>query len=209
MVQAALEAEEPDAQKPLLVFSDYRVVDEDLQPLSIKEKNLQVSAFHLEFNRLLVQNYVTGCTMMLNRPAWQALAGLPAETRKDPRILMHDWWAALYASACGKIVHLPIRLMDYRQHSGNSVGAVDVRSMSYRIGKLRSGQSKHSTQTYLDQAALFRCCYENDLPEESLKVLDGFLDIPSRSKPGRIFRLWKGRYLKSDPVRILGQFFYI
>ena len=109
---------------PTMVHTDLRVVDGDLKEISPsfwKHSNLDGS--RLALNQLLVQNVVTGCTMMINRPLAQlACRSVPQ------KVLMHDWWLALLASACGRTGFLTEQTIDYRQHGNNSVGAKDVRS---------------------------------------------------------------------------------
>ena len=109
-------------KEPILVFSEYVVADAELRPMNIRENQLQIAKFYVTLPRLLVQNYVTGCTCMLNREAYSHLG------TAEPGIPMHDWWAALYASAFGHIVHLPEKLMLYRQHGDNQVAAKNVKS---------------------------------------------------------------------------------
>lgn len=192
-------------ETPVLVFSDYRPVDEHLEELEFHRENSQIAAFHLELNRLLVQNYVTGCTIMANRSLYKKLG------QYDPAMEMHDWWAALYASAAGILYHLPEELMLYRQHGNNCVGAVDVKSFRYRIHKFLDKRTKLSQQRYLAQAECFYRRYAEELGEEENRILKDFMEIWSgkHGKLGRMYRLLKGRYLKSDVVRVLGQLWYV
>lgn len=106
------------AGTPILVHTDLSVADREL-------KLLPPSFWHYQglnpeikcLNRLLVQNNVTGCTVMANR----ALARLSCPV--PPQAVMHDWWLALVAAAFGKIGHVARTTMLYRQHGGNSLGA--------------------------------------------------------------------------------------
>ena len=191
--------EEQGKERPVVVFSDYVVADKDLVPLPVKEENLQVAAAHTELSRLLVQNYITGCTMMLNRKAVE-MAG-----KYDERILMHDWWVGLYASACGTIVHLPVRLMYYRQHGSNDVGAKDVKSFRYRISRLLDPGIRDSMQNYYRQAELLEERFGSCLPADAGRTLRVFLALPGLPRHRRIAALVRGGYLKSDLVRIIGE----
>ncbi|MBP3729762.1 MAG: glycosyltransferase family 2 protein, partial [Lachnospiraceae bacterium] len=120
-------------QIPLLVHTDLRVVDGDLKELDPSFMHYsRLEGKRLAFHQLLVQNVVTGCTMMLNRP----LAALAARAEGEEAMLMHDWWLALTASALGKAVFLPEATMDYRQHGRNVVGAKRAGSLSYLAGRL-------------------------------------------------------------------------
>jgi len=103
----------------LLVHSDLQVVDENGKTVSGSLMALQ-KIHHVEYEplkTLLVQNFVTGCTVLLNRPLIEA--ALPV----SEQALMHDWWFALVAAMSGRLIFLPVPTISYRQHSRNTVGA--------------------------------------------------------------------------------------
>jgi len=61
---------------------------------------------------LLISNFVTGCTMLLDSAvAKSAVPFCP--------YMVHDHYLALYAAAKGKIISLPERLISYRIHDRN------------------------------------------------------------------------------------------
>lgn len=104
---------------PLLVHTDLTVVDQNLNILGQsfwKYTHLKPFSFHTT-NRFLVQNVVTGCTMMLNRQLCQLSLPVPNEA------LMHDWWIALTAATFGKIGIVNEPTILYRQHGSNTLGA--------------------------------------------------------------------------------------
>ncbi|MHB2026648.1 MAG: glycosyltransferase family 2 protein [Elusimicrobiota bacterium] len=105
---------------PILVHTDMRLVDENLKLLcSSTKKHLGFKVLEGNlFARLMVQNVVTGCTMMINRSLVQASQPLPQAA------LMHDWWIALVSAALGKVVYLDRSTIDYRQHGGNASGSI-------------------------------------------------------------------------------------
>ncbi len=189
--------------KPILVFGSYRPVDSNLKDLSDKVGNRQVASYKLFLSNLLVQNYVNGCLMMINRP----LANMMGDD--DDRILMHDWWAALIASGCGVVEHIDEEMLLYRQHDCNVVGSVDVRSFSYIIDKLKNPSTKTASTFYYNQAVLLKERNYKNLSGDNANVLDGFLALFSKHKIARMVKLVKGNYLKSDIIRIIGQLWYI
>ncbi len=106
---------------PLLVHSDLTVTDEALRPL---DKSMMASQklrnepdMRQAFSVLLVQNYVTGCSVVFNRALKEIACPFPDD------IVMHDWWLALLAAAAGQIGFVDAPLLLYRQHGGNQVGA--------------------------------------------------------------------------------------
>ena len=117
-LQALLEAETDNQTMPLLVHTDLVVVDETLRVISpsywtYENKNPDLNTFR----RLLVQNTVTGCTAMINKPLLDLAHSIPVGAA------MHDWWLALLAAAFGRIVPIRRVTIDYRQHSQNVFGA--------------------------------------------------------------------------------------
>lgn len=189
---------------PILVFADYIPVNENLKKIKSNPSNNQINAYNLDFNRLLVQNYVTGCLMMMNKALYIKMGNY----RKE--ILMHDWWAALIASSMGRVSHIHENVMLYRQHKNNVVGAVNVKSMSYRIEKFFDKNTKNMKFKYRDQALLFFNRYKNFLDKEKRYQLQKFLEIyNTKSKLKRIIMLIRGKYWKSDIVRKIAQIWYI
>ena len=99
------------ADTPLLVHSDCRLIDGDGAPLAesfFRRQGWDPAATAL--SRLLVQNNVTGCTLMMNAP----LRRLALQHGDPAKMYMHDWFLALTAAAFGQIVFIPDPLVRYR-----------------------------------------------------------------------------------------------
>lgn len=117
--EAVIEAErQAGAKVPVLVHGDLEVVDENLAPLHRSYMRLM----HPKLNRfdmayMLGDNVAVGCTTAVNRPLLEIALPLPEQA------LMHDWWFAQCATACGKIVYIDRPIMKYRQHESNQIGA--------------------------------------------------------------------------------------
>ena len=149
---------------PAMVHTDLHVVDGELKLMDPSFMHFsKLKGDRLTLNRLLVQNVVTGCTMMLNRP----LAELACSRMPEEKILMHDWWLALIAAAMGATGYLAEPTIDYRQHGGNVVGAKNTRSMSYILKKIKNdGVKSAMVQTYA-QAKVFDDCFGDMLDDAS------------------------------------------
>ncbi|WP_203623414.1 glycosyltransferase family 2 protein [Lacticaseibacillus sp. 866-1] len=103
---------------PGLVYTDLRVVDQNLKTL---QASMRVSAHYSKntnYAHLLVQNCVTGCTVVINDDLKRLVV---SQNLKDAA--MHDWWYALNASARGQMMLLDEATILYRQHGNNAVGA--------------------------------------------------------------------------------------
>ena len=110
-----MEQAETDPALPVLVHTDLRVVDGQLHEMDPSFQHYSgLDGHRLALEQLLVQNVVTGCTMMINR----SLARLACRPVGEGDMLMHDWWLALIAAAMGRAVFLDRATIDYRQHGG-------------------------------------------------------------------------------------------
>ncbi len=129
-MQIMLQAEaEFGAGTPQLVHSDLAVVDADLQMIHPSFMDYEGLAHpqYLPLKTLLVQNFVTGCTSLVNRALLDLVVPIP------PEAALHDWWLALCASIAGEIHYLPEATVNYRQHGRNCVGA---RNTQMHLGRL-------------------------------------------------------------------------
>jgi rhamnosyltransferase len=108
---------------PLLVHTDLAVVDETLQLIHPSFLAFQGLAHEKRtpLHVLLVQNFVTGCASLLNRSLLDLVLPIPE------RCIMHDWWIAQCAAACGRIGFVAEATVRYRQHGANQVGAAGAR----------------------------------------------------------------------------------
>lgn len=104
---------------PILVHTDLMIVDESLAcvaPSMFEYQGLNKSTKRLL--QVLAKNSVTGCTVMVNRQA--ILVSTPILSSA----IMHDWWIAANVVKVGGLVEfIDESLIQYRQHSVNSVGA--------------------------------------------------------------------------------------
>ncbi|RIE16031.1 glycosyltransferase family 2 protein [Candidatus Cryosericum septentrionale] len=107
-----------------LVYTDLRVVDEDLNELAPSMWRLSniVPVTGHAVVPLLLKNSVTGCTVVARRQLLERALPFP------DGIPMHDWWLALVA-ACGSGVQaLHEQTVLYRQHGTNALGAAKFSS---------------------------------------------------------------------------------
>lgn len=117
-LQAMLEAEAGNTERPVLVHSDLEVVSESLALIAPSFTRYQGLETHRnQFCNIVISNLVTGCTALIN----EALAVKACPVSKQA--IMHDWWLALVAAAFGKLVYLDTPLVYYRQHGRNTIGA--------------------------------------------------------------------------------------
>lgn len=189
---------------PLLVHGDLMLVDEN-------GEHLNDSMFHYQkllgapipLNLQLIQNSVTGCTLMVNRALLSKMRRIPGHA------IMHDWWLALIAAAFGKIGFMETPYICYRQHGNNSEGAKDYTHVSSlaKLAAHRSGIKESLQKTYL-QASEFYRIYKLELSPEARREIGAFANIPARGYVGRVHTIRKYDFWKSDRARKLGQIFF-
>lgn len=193
---------ETDREAPVLVHTDLRVVNGNGEQLASSFcAHSAIDGNRLQLNQLLVQNVVTGCTVMINR----ALAELACRDYDTEAMLMHDWWLALLASACGKIVFLSEATMDYRQHGHNSVGAKNVYSPQYLIKRLSSVKMRTSLDDAANQAQAFLNCYADKLSDAQEELIRAFVSTRSASIIQRDMIYLKYDLLKKGFIRVCAQ----
>ncbi len=192
------------SEVPLLVFSDLDVVSNELSPMG--HSFMEYSALkgdRVALHQLLIQNVVTGCTMMIN-DALRVQSLPPVDTSN---ILMHDWWIALVAAAFGEIAFLDAQTVLYRQHGNNSVGAKNVTSINYIVKKLFNYKSEVlgaflATQK---QASCFANAYRNKLSDCQLRLINGYSELYRLNKWNRLRYMYKNNLFKYGFSRKIAQ----
>ncbi len=198
------ETEKENKEIPILVHTDLKVVDENLNIISESLFALQnMNSNRDKINNILVQNIVTGCTVMVNRNLLSYIIEIPKNA------IMHDWWMALVASSLGKIAFVNSSTMLYRQHGKNSVGAKDTESVSYIFKKLRNvyGIKISLYDTYV-QAEELLTTMGKYLDKSDCFLINKYVQVHKVNKIKKVIILLKFKFLKNSYIRILGQLLF-
>ncbi|HEO4987840.1 TPA: glycosyltransferase family 2 protein [Streptococcus agalactiae] len=179
---------------PLLVYTDLKVVNQELNIL--QDSMIRAQSHHANTTLLpeLTENTVTGGTMMINH----ALAD-KWFTPND--ILMHDWFLALLAASLGEIIYLDLPTQLYRQHDNNVLGA---RTMDKRFKILREGPKSIFTRYWKlihdsqKQASLIVDKYGDIMTANDLELIKCFIKIDKQPFMTRLRWLWKYGYSKNQ-----------
>ncbi len=158
MLKLSMESEKnASVDTPIVVCSDLRVVDSDLEVIDesfwhmvrLRPDLLQTP------KQLGTCNYVTGCAMMFNRVAKELALPFTANA------YMHDAAVALTTLyRGGQIIISPDKDILYRQHEGNVIGAIRVaKGLPYILSKLISIRSvwKRNRRNYLQAKDIIHC----------------------------------------------------
>lgn len=198
-----------DTGTPLLAFSDAAVVDDDLNVISDSFVRYQdISPDRVGFNRLLLQNQVTGAACIFNN----ALRNILLSHKTPEHAAVHDHWLALIASAFGQILYLDEALYDYRQHDSNLLGAKKadpIREASERVSASGAEKAASGYKALFKQAEEFLEIYGDELSEEKKDICRHFIRIPELSKAERISTLLKYGFTYNNSYRTLGEMIFI
>lgn len=190
------------SESPLLVHTDLSVVDGNLTVLSpsfwkYTHMNLLKGQ---TLNRLLMQNVVTGCATMINLPLLKLAYPIPEKA------VMHDWWVALVASACGTMAALQEPTIKYRQHGKNSLGAKKFLSLRYieqGVRKLVLDEPEKKFQA----SELYRR-YADRMTMKQREMLKTYLMLSQVSFLKKAVLIFKYRFFKMGLLRNLASILF-
>ena len=190
---------EDKADIPCLVYTELRVVDSELNTIADTMSEYQSLDCHKRtINQFILQNSVTGCTMMVNR----ALRDKMLHITNIDNTIMHDWWAALVAAQFGKTAFIDEPTILYRQHGDNSLGALGINRFSYIVRRVwQKKQIQESLRLGRLQARELAKTY--NLPDDSLAARYAALEGKSRRARQRFYK--ENDMYKTGTMRRLGQ----
>jgi glycosyltransferase involved in cell wall biosynthesis len=173
------------ADAPLLVFTDARVVDDELRTLHESfwaHEKIEPDRIH-DLPLLLGRSVVTGCTMLLNRRLLELSFAMPSEAS------MHDRWIGLLACTIGKACVVKAQTLLYRQHGRNVVGigkkTVSLPGLFQRLVKREARQMQWAISQRQAEALLRT--HSAELSSKHRDLLRAYLQCGERES--RIFRI--------------------
>lgn len=191
---------EGESKIPCLVHHDLAVVDESLNPIAgsfIEMMQLHPSD-ERNPQRLISRNEVTGCAMACNRALLEI--ALPI----SDQAVMHDWWLALCAGYFGRLAFVPEKLVKYRQHGANTIGAKSfwhgLNPFTNWVAGWRRGDEEFIST--VRQAKAFRAAMSDRLEANpgACTTLDLYARLVATTRWQRIkalreFGLWRSHWL--------------
>lgn len=199
-------------QKPILIHSDLRIVNDQLKEIcsSIFKYNNMDKNNTKDF-RYFVQNNVTGCSMLVNYALKNYVFKDEYALLNNIKLLpMHDNFFACIASIFGKIIFLDEVTVNYRQHNHNVVGAKNSKLLSYNFKKvLVIREQRNIIKNQEKFVAFFIKYYETEINKKVFKILNIFSNLDKHIKPFRVFFLFRHGFLRYGAKRILLQIIFI
>jgi glycosyltransferase involved in cell wall biosynthesis len=187
---------------PLLVNTDLKVVDQRLAELAVSFWRFQrIHPQRLtKLGRVLMQNFATGCTVMVNRPLVALALPVPAEA------MMHDWWLALVVTAFGRVARISAPTVLYRQHGGNDVGVsrwsflAGIENLLRHRDRRRAAIARQEEvyRALARQAAAFAARFGDRLAPAERAMISAFCSLPSKGFLSRRHLMLRHGFLHSD-----------
>ncbi len=161
-------------EKPVLYFSNYRIVDEDLRYISSSDI---YSPNDCSKYSSLVENKCTGCTAVFNKSAKNIII-----EHRPKEFTMHDAWVFIVCSILGVICFDPVPHISYRQHQNNVIGSglnkSKIRVLNERIKRI----SDRKLQPRWMNCYNFYECYSSVLSLEDTKKVKKVINYKSKLK---------------------------
>jgi len=112
-----------------VVFSDAWLINNTMERLGTlwQHVNFTPANGDIRLDKILINNVVTGATMAVRKGFLDTVMPFPAK-------IPHDYWLASNACALGSLVPVEDKLILYRQHENNQIGA----KKSTFAGKLKA-----------------------------------------------------------------------
>ncbi len=157
---------------PELVFSDFRMIDENDTVTGdsfAAFAGLRIPENGDFFPKLLAQPYVFGCACGVNRALLELVTDIP------PQAEMYDCWIAMTAALTGVVRYLPQATIGHRFHSSNATGRAGQNSLISRVKRLTAdfGKQRENTRCRLAQIPLLRTAHRDRLlPKEAVRLAE-------------------------------------
>ncbi len=178
-----------------VVFSDAYLINNDLQKLGTLWDHIKFKpqSGEIKLEKILLNNIVTGATMAVRRSFLASVMPFP------PKI-PHDYWLASNACASGSLIPAEEKLILYRQHENNQIGAkksslTDKFKAAFDPDK-RKKRVVHYREIYDLVHGLNKLQRNNSVNDLSKDILD-YLHSVNAIYAGSVFDSEKGKSLLS------------
>lgn len=186
--------------EPILIHSDLMLADGDLKiTRESMHSFMRMKAHCKDLRHLLVENNITGNTVMINKAMQRAFI-------RPRHFVMHDWWLGLMAASFGKISYIDEALVIYRQHGKNLLGAKNAYSWE-EIKKRLSGKKevRENYRKIFAQARELISLHRERMKEEEIGKIEAFLQMEGLSRRGKIKSILKHKFFKSSVLMTIGE----
>lgn len=185
-------------ENAVLAYSDMSIIDKDskctARSLKKVRPRLQYIFGEKLFNKLLFNNCIAGCSMLVVNKI--AKIAIPFS-----RVTVHDQWIAIIAAFYGKISFIDKQLVSYRIHGNNQTGILtDVYTKddyySIRLMPVEQRLSEVKKHINADELKDIEKFYQARVNKRILKILkyrylspkDAYFEVVIKYMPNWIFK---------------------
>ena len=179
-----------------LVYTDLEVVNSRLKQISqsywsLKGLDYKIKKYN-NFESLYLNNFVTGCTMLVKSKWINDFMPLP----KNSKYILHDYWISLVISQKGKIGYLDEQTIKYRQHSNNRIGSKTKSETMESLDSVRDlfiDVKLDHFNIFIQNEDKFVNEYYRNLNREALKYYENLKNVKqfTLNEIGLFFKLYK------------------
>lgn len=146
--------------------------------------------------RLLVQNCVTDCTVLINRPLIVLALPFP------DCVIMHDWWMGLIAVSEGILCDMKISTVKNRQHDNNDTDARqwNIKFIMRKIWQGRDSQLLSLVKTQIQAGILISV---GVLSDANRRIAEKYVSLYSRNWLMRRIEILRSVFLSMGSSEIL------
>lgn len=164
-------------EMPAIVYSDIAVINEEDTIVNQSFWNeLGQDHYHHNLDTLMMGNFVTGCSVMMNRSMRDLFIKMPQEVK------LHDAWLALIAYSFGQVKEITETLVLYRKHADNVAFTHFLKSRNVLTNlmsefvKIIKGSDRF-LMNELITIELFRDTFKERLSKEHMQKIDHVLRL--------------------------------
>ncbi|MDC7280492.1 glycosyltransferase family 2 protein [Butyrivibrio fibrisolvens] len=206
-IEALTEAEglihhEGDEIQPVCVFTDMKVVDEELNVLSDSFiRYIGRLPSNTAYTQILIDNPAAGCTMCFNRQLRDLVVQLAPQLDMK-KIPMHDVLVLETAAIMGQVVAIDEPMAYYRQTGFNTMGATtesESQKASRNLEDLKQGSIFAKKKAFVNEAREFagELLKADWLPKDKKNILLRFSKIGEKGKFRRMSFYSKNNFTRA------------
>jgi rhamnosyltransferase len=152
---------------PILLYGTYLFIDAEGNVINNKPPDY---SFIPNYRYLMVQNYLYGCTMLINNKLAEYLCNIPKESEN------HDYWIALVALALNSKIHyISEPLLFYRQHAANVSSNIYQKSFRKRIIRYIRKEDIYFLKKRLSMLDILLERFKHVMLYEDQKLISGYI----------------------------------
>lgn len=125
----------------LEIYSNYYIFNNNVTEKNIAYKTKPIS----NFEHLVIQSWVMGCTMLVNSQLIKYGKKIPEEAEN------HDKWLSIVASLYGNICYISEPLMLHRIHTGNVTTQENTTSFKNRLNRILTRFKRDELKNFRDK----------------------------------------------------------